>query len=132
MSYALNRPVDVTGDSEPLPDFQSIGGAQSTQYCLQNAVVEVTSPEGIVESGGERPKSSADAGTTYRGGMKCRWFIKPKLTAEAVQKNSQLQGLLATPTAIVLNIEYASLEASYESAILRARLPVVERFESSG
>ena len=143
MSYAINHHAEVL---EPVPDFQSIDSThdstQISQYCRQNTVVELTSPEGVVESGGQRPKSDADLGMTYQGGMKCQWGLQPEvtipavqkdlnhegllatqeLTAAAVQKDLKLEGLLATQTVVVLNIEYASLESSYESVISGASL----------
>ena len=151
MSFSLNhRATSVFATvatpapevEEPVPDFQSVGtvsphrlstatdpdNTQRSQYCRQNTVVEFSSPEGIVESGGERPKSSADPGTLYTGGMKCEWVLRPEVTAEDVQRDPKLQSLLATQTAVVLDIEYASLETSYESVIFGARLPIVECF----
>ena len=51
-----------------------------------------------------------------------------RMGAEDVQTDPKLQSLLVTQTAVVLDIEYASLETSYESVIFGARLPIVECF----
>ena len=53
-------------------------------------------------------------------------MLKPVLTAEVARDNPKLQGLLETRTAVVLNIEYASLESSYESVVVESKLPLIE------
>jgi len=105
MSYALNRHIEVV---KQVPEFQA------KDFCDQDAVVEEVNPEGIIQSGGERPKFDGDPGTKYYNNMLCQWSLIPVLTAEAAQANAKFRGLLADRIAVVLNIEYLNLEYDYD------------------